>query len=71
MPWPGTEIHTVVGEPLKLPRIAEPTKAQVDEWHDKYIKALQALFNRHKAKYAPGAALEIVWSNRAFLVVMS
>ena len=60
MPWAGAEMHTVVGKPLRLPRIVATTKKQVAEWHGKYVDALKALFNRHKAKYAPGAVLEVL-----------
>jgi len=43
-------VLTYVGEPLQMPQIDHPTKEDVDEWHGKYIEALAALFNKHKAE---------------------
>jgi len=49
-----------VGSPLQMPTIKEPTAAQVDEWHAKYVEALRALFEKHKAEAGePNAVLEI------------
>lgn len=42
---------TVVGTPMQVPRVEEPTAEQVDEWHGKYCEALQALFERHKGEF--------------------
>ena len=51
---------TAVGKPLQLPRIAEPSKADVQEWHAKYIEALQTTFDTYKAAAGrPRAVLEI------------
>ena len=50
-----------VGKPLQLPTIEDPTKEQVEEWHAKYIAALQALFDERKAEAGePDAVLEIM-----------
>ena len=50
-----------VGKPLQLPTVPDPTKEQVDEWHAKYIAALQALFDERKAEAGePDAVLEIM-----------
>ena len=55
-----SEILTYVGPPLQLPHIPEPTPAQIDEWHAKYVAALEHLFNAHKAEAGqPNAKLEI------------
>lgn len=49
-----------VAPPLQLPLIAEPTQAQLDEWHAKYVDALQALFDNSKADAGePDAVLEV------------
>jgi len=48
LPRPSAELLTFVGPALELPRIDEPTNADVDEWHGKYIVALQDLYNKHK-----------------------
>lgn len=44
-------MHTVLGEPLQLPLIAEPTNEEVAYWHGKYMQSLTALFDRHKARF--------------------
>lgn len=49
-----------VGAPLQLPLLPEPTPEQVDEWHSKYLAALQRVFEEHKAEAGePEAVLEI------------
>ena len=53
-------LHTYVGKPLQLPKIAEPSEADVDVWHGKYVQALQALFDEKKGEVGePDAKLEI------------
>ncbi len=44
-------ITTVVGKPLDLPKIEQPTKQDIDEWHEKYISALVNLYDSHKDIY--------------------
>jgi 2-acylglycerol O-acyltransferase 2 len=41
-------LYVVCGDALELPRIENPTKEQVREWHDKYVAALINLYERHK-----------------------
>jgi len=49
-----------VGPPLQLPTIKEPTAAEVDEWHAKYIEALTRVFDENKSTAGePDAELEI------------
>ena len=60
MPKRGLEIHTVVGDPLQLPKIEKPTKEDVQEWHGKYIQALQELFDKNKAKFGQKDAQLII-----------
>jgi len=38
----------VVGEPIEVPKIAQPTQEQIDEIHKKYFDSLQALIEKHK-----------------------
>ena len=55
-----------VGMPLKLPRIKEPSAAQVEDWHGRYVQALRTLFDKNKAEAGkPGAKLEIWWQSFA------
>ena len=48
-------ITVVVGSPLELPKISEPTTEQIDEYHEKFIKHLVELFQTHKHKYLANA----------------
>uniref|UniRef100_A0A4D5RZJ4 Acyltransferase n=1 Tax=Ixodes scapularis TaxID=6945 RepID=A0A4D5RZJ4_IXOSC len=43
-------IATVVGKPIGVPKIENPTAEDVSFWHEKYITALTELFEEHKAK---------------------
>uniref|UniRef100_A0A8C3QV68 Acyltransferase n=1 Tax=Cyanoderma ruficeps TaxID=181631 RepID=A0A8C3QV68_9PASS len=44
-------IHTVVGAPLEVPRVPEPSGEQVELWHRRYRERLQGLFEEHKEKF--------------------
>ncbi|XP_014294128.1 2-acylglycerol O-acyltransferase 2 [Halyomorpha halys] len=44
-------ITTVVGRPIEIPKIAEPTQEQIDQYHKLYTEELLRLFNEHKHKY--------------------
>ena len=61
MPRADTELVTVVGKPLQLPKIERPSREQVKKFHDQYIAALVDLFERHKRTYAkdPTATLQL------------
>jgi len=60
LPRTNVDVVTVVGSPVQLPQIAEPTPADVDEWHAKYVAALVATFEKHKAECGkPDAVLEL------------
>ena len=60
LPRSGVHLITYLGEPLHLPRIAEPTVADVEAWHAKYVDALKATFDKNKAAAGkPDAVLEI------------
>ncbi|KAG7397775.1 hypothetical protein PHYBOEH_000229 [Phytophthora boehmeriae] len=61
LPRPDVDLITVVGKPLILPRIANPTRDDVKKYHELYVQALQDLFDKYKGVYAvdPQARLEI------------
>jgi len=60
LPRTDAPILSFIGPPLALPKIDKPTQKDVDEWHAKYLVALQELFDRHKAAAGkPEAVLEI------------
>lgn len=44
-------LDTVWGKPVKLPKIPEPTAAEVDKWHAVYIEAIKGVFERNKARF--------------------
>lgn len=44
-------LKVVVGEPLVLPTIPNPTREDVKAWHDKYMASLVKLFEEHKEEY--------------------
>ncbi|XP_034174495.1 2-acylglycerol O-acyltransferase 2-A [Osmia lignaria lignaria] len=48
-------VTVVVGSPMEVPKIPEPTKEQIDEYHEKFIKKLVELFETHKHKYIENA----------------
>jgi hypothetical protein len=46
-----TPITTVVGTPIEVTKLENPTNEQVEELHDKFVQALVALFDEYKYKY--------------------
>ncbi|XP_067841461.1 2-acylglycerol O-acyltransferase 2 [Heptranchias perlo] len=44
-------IHTVVGKPIEVEKKENPTQAEINELHQKYIEELSKLFEEHKTKY--------------------
>ncbi|ETL89557.1 hypothetical protein L917_11541 [Phytophthora nicotianae] len=60
MPRSDVDLITVVGKPLRLPHIENPSKDVVKQYHDKYVEALRGLFDSYKGVYAvdPDAELE-------------
>ena len=60
---PRRDAHCLsyVGPPLQLPRIEQPSPAQVDEWHAAYLAALQKLFEASKAEAGEPKAVLDVW----------
>jgi len=51
LPDNDLDLTMVIGKPLVLPHIRDPTAKQVDEWHSKYTAALKGVFDRNKAQY--------------------
>ncbi|XP_033362247.1 2-acylglycerol O-acyltransferase 1-like [Bombus vosnesenskii] len=48
-------ITVVVGSPMELPKIEEPTREQVEEYHEKFVKHLEKFFENEKYKYIENA----------------
>lgn len=60
LPKSNVNLLTYIGEPLVLPIIISPTKADVDFWHGKYMEALVATFDKYKADAGrPNAQLDL------------
>lgn len=51
LPRGHVAMETVVGNPMVLPKIAEPMQEQIDHWHARYIANLVDLFERNKSKF--------------------
>ncbi|XP_061105448.1 diacylglycerol O-acyltransferase 2-like [Conger conger] len=45
-------ITTVVGEPITVPKIEEPSQEVVDQYHAMYISSLVKLFDEYKVRFA-------------------
>jgi 2-acylglycerol O-acyltransferase 2 len=43
-------ITTVVGTPIEVTKLENPTNEQVEELHDKFVQALVALFDEYNSK---------------------
>ncbi|XP_018397748.1 PREDICTED: diacylglycerol O-acyltransferase 2-like [Cyphomyrmex costatus] len=48
-------VTVVVGSPIELPKIAEPTIEQINEYHEKFMKSLVELFETQKYNYIKNA----------------
>eukprot|EP00527_Entomoneis_sp_CCMP2396_P007407 CAMPEP_0198151404 /NCGR_PEP_ID=MMETSP1443-20131203/55519_1 /TAXON_ID=186043 /ORGANISM="Entomoneis sp., Strain CCMP2396" /LENGTH=159 /DNA_ID=CAMNT_0043817051 /DNA_START=584 /DNA_END=1060 /DNA_ORIENTATION=+ len=48
VPKNDLDMVVLIGKAIPLPQIDQPTREQVQEWHGKYIVALQELFENHK-----------------------
>eukprot|EP01126_Amoeba_proteus_P058315 TRINITY_DN7511_c0_g2_i8.p1 TRINITY_DN7511_c0_g2~~TRINITY_DN7511_c0_g2_i8.p1 ORF type:complete len:284 (-),score=42.92 TRINITY_DN7511_c0_g2_i8:130-981(-) len=45
-------IHTVVGKPIHLPKIDNPSSEDIDKWHSLYMKGLVEVYETYKDEYA-------------------
>ncbi|XP_048191333.1 acyl-CoA wax alcohol acyltransferase 2 [Perognathus longimembris pacificus] len=52
-------VTTVVGKPLPLPKIENPSQEMVHKYHQLYIEALRKLFDEHKTKYGISETQEL------------
>lgn len=44
-------ISTVMGEPITMPKVENPSREMVERYHTMYTESLVKLFNSHKTKY--------------------
>ena len=51
-----------VGAPIACPRVAQPSKEQIADYHARYVSALTELFEAHKTKFnvEPDSHIRIV-----------
>lgn len=40
-----------MGKPIPVPKVENPSKELIDEYHAKFVEALSAIFEEHKHKY--------------------
>ncbi|CAL1267902.1 unnamed protein product [Larinioides sclopetarius] len=50
-------ITVVVGKPIDVEKVSEPTAEDINVLHQKYMDSLYALFEEHKEKFAPESKL--------------
>jgi 1-acyl-sn-glycerol-3-phosphate acyltransferase len=54
-------ITLCLGEPIHCPQIAEPTKQDIETYHQKMLDSFEELFDKHKAAYGwPDKKLKFV-----------
>ncbi|XP_034253646.1 2-acylglycerol O-acyltransferase 1-like [Thrips palmi] len=53
-------LTVVVGAPIPVERVAEPSQEQIQELLEKFEKALVDLFHEHKEKYHPGEYIRLI-----------
>jgi len=41
-------VHIVIGQPIDCPKILEPTQEDIEEYHEKYVEGVIAVFNANK-----------------------
>jgi hypothetical protein len=60
--YPRTDVDlcTVIGKPLDLPIIPNPTKDDVEKYHMMYMDSLVSLYNRYKKEFDSSQNLELL-----------
>jgi len=48
---------TVCGKGIELPKIENPSKEDIDKYHQIYIQGLKELYHTYAPKYAPKVPL--------------
>jgi len=54
-------ITMLVGKPIKVAKVEQPTKEQIDAVHATFVAELEALFERHKTDFG--------WSSKKLEIV--
>ncbi|CAF1532113.1 unnamed protein product [Rotaria sp. Silwood1] len=54
-------VTTVVGKPIQVNQIVDPSQTDIDQLHDQYLQAIEQLYNTNKANYGfENVKLEII-----------
>jgi hypothetical protein len=48
LPKKDVGLFIVVGRPLALPKLTNPTKMEVAMWHDNYVRELKRIYDDYK-----------------------
>lgn len=57
LPKSSVDLRVIVGDPIALPRVKDPSKDEVNLWHGRYVAALTKLYEQHKeSAYGPDKA---------------
>jgi hypothetical protein len=59
-PRDDVDLCTVIGKPLDLPIIQNPTKEEINAYHELYIQSLISLFNKYKNEFGSSEHLVIL-----------
>ncbi|KAG8201274.1 hypothetical protein JTE90_016760 [Oedothorax gibbosus] len=52
-------IHVIIGKPIEVEKIPEPTEEDISKLHQKYIAGLTSLFEEFKPIYGPNVKFEL------------
>lgn len=52
LPDNNIDVTAVVGKAFELPRIENPTAADIDKYHAQYVEVIEGIFERNKERYA-------------------
>lgn len=55
-------IYTVVGSPIDVPQVTNPTSEQIVDLHTRYVQAVVDLYNKYKGRYSeyPETKIQII-----------
>jgi hypothetical protein len=54
-----TRVTTVIGSPMEMPHLENPSHEQIEHYLRLYIKHVTQLFHQHRATYAPNSETTI------------
>jgi len=54
------DLFSVIGKPIVLPQISEPTNEEIDHYHQVYVDSLKSLYDRYKKRFNCSDQLEII-----------